>query len=136
MEKSNKMIEVCAAIIRHCGNVLLATRPKGKHLEDFWEFPGGKLEQGETHELCLKREIKEELGCSVSIFDSVYKIEHRYSDRDVRIYFYRTFLNDAELITPQEQQRIKWFTVDELLNIPIVAADAPLINFLKIGEGR
>ena len=135
MEVNNNMIEVCAAIIRHDDKLLLATRPEGKHLAGQWEFPGGKLEVGETHEICLKREIKEELGCSISMFDSVYKIRHHYSDQDVLIHFYRAILDDKSQITPNEGQELNWFSISELSNLSIVAADAPLIHFLQIGEG-
>ena len=62
-----KFIDVTAAIIRKNGKVLIARRARGQHLEGLWEFPGGKIENGETPEACLKRELFEEFGIDVRI---------------------------------------------------------------------
>ena len=61
------MIEVIAAIIRNNNKTLIARRRPNKHLGGYWEFPGGKIENGETPEECLVREIKEELGVSINV---------------------------------------------------------------------
>ena len=77
-EKDRKPhLEVAAAIIRKEGKVLVAKRPRGSHMEGYWEFPGGKKERGEGLEACLKREVLEELNLCIEVEKASYSRWYR-----------------------------------------------------------
>ena len=76
---------VCAIIEDEAGRYLLAKRPEGKCLGGFWEFPGGKLEQGETIEAALIRELQEELGIQTEVFEILEKVEHHNEKSSIRL---------------------------------------------------
>ena len=81
---------VCAGLVaREDGALLIARRPPGGFMPGYWEFPGGKLEEGETPEACLAREIREELGVEVAIGRIFHVKIHTYPDRRVLLLFYR-----------------------------------------------
>ncbi len=80
-------IDVVAGVIFFGEKIILAQRKKGDPLEDKWEFPGGKIEKGETPQQALKREIKEELGIEIHPEKEMFKITHRYPDKTVHLYF-------------------------------------------------
>ncbi len=86
------MIVVVAAVIEENGTFLVTRRQKGVHLAGLWEFPGGKIDQGETHAAALAREIREELDTDVDVGDLVFDVTHAYDDRTVALYFYRCTL--------------------------------------------
>ena len=125
-----KTIAVCAAVIRKNGKILLTTRPTGTHLAGMWEFPGGKIEPGETPNECLRREIIEELGIEVMPLDTMFFINHDYPGKSVNIRFIRC-LTDAEIPTiGLEGQQVRWYSPDELAHIKLIEADRPFANFL------
>jgi len=80
---------VVAAVILDGGRVLLTQRPGGTHLAGAWEFPGGKLEAGESPEEALVREIREEIGCAIAVDDILDVTFWRYPAKDVLLLFYR-----------------------------------------------
>ncbi|MFA6292733.1 MAG: (deoxy)nucleoside triphosphate pyrophosphohydrolase [Victivallales bacterium] len=128
------LIHVCAAVIRRNGNILLCSRPDGKHLEGMWEFPGGKVDAGETDDECLRREIKEELSLDVFVLDQIYRISHKYPDKEVDIRFYRTFASDAnQKIVAMDNQQYKWVEVPDFKRLEIIPADWPFCEFLSKG---
>ncbi len=81
-------IVVTAAVIEEDGRFLVTRRPGGVHLEGFWEFPGGKCEEGESHVASLEREITEELDTSVRIDRELFSVAHTYADRVVELHFF------------------------------------------------
>ena len=81
------VIDVAAGLVIREGRLLIAQRPSGSHLAGFWEFPGGKLEPGETWEDCLIRELKEELGIHVRFIRWFSEVTHPYPDRIIRLRF-------------------------------------------------
>ena len=86
-----KIIEVaCGVLIREDGAVLIGSRPEGKPYAGYWEFPGGKLEEGETVADALKREFREELDMTVNSSFPWFVTEHRYEHGHVRLHFYRS----------------------------------------------
>lgn len=86
-----KIIEVaCGVLIREDGAVLIGSRPEGKSYAGYWEFPGGKLEDGETVGDALKREFREELDMTVNSSFPWFVTEHRYEHGHVRLHFYRS----------------------------------------------
>ena len=86
------MIVVVAAVIEKDGAYLVTRRQKGVHLEGLWEFPGGKIDDGETHHAALVREIREELDAEIDVGELVFHVTHAYDDRTVALYFYRCTL--------------------------------------------
>ena len=121
-------IVVLAAIVERHGRFLLTRRLKGTHLADLWEFPGGKCEPGETHEVCLKRELLEELGVGSEIGEEILVTEHAYPERTVRLHFRRCELRGEP--QPLLGQAMRWATRDELTSIDFPAADRELIDLL------
>ena len=77
------MISVTAAIIIEADKILIARRANGKHLSGYWEFPGGKLDDGETEKECLTREIKEELDIHIEVTDFFMENLHHYAEKTV-----------------------------------------------------
>ena len=101
-------LEVCAAVIFYDGKLLLTSRPEGKHYAGYWEFPGGKVEVGETLNCCMKREIKEELNLDVLVFDQVWTTYYSYDSKDVKINFMRCLITSSiEEMYPNDKQQNK-----------------------------
>lgn len=124
-------IRVCAAVIRNSGRFLLCTRPDGKSMAGYWEFPGGKVKVGESDGECLRREIKEELGIDVLPLDRIYSLRHRYPDKEVELYFYRCALVDCSAaIKPLEGQKMQWAKAENLADIEFLPADIEFAKFL------
>ena len=92
------MIEVTAAIICKEGKFLICQRPKGKNCELLWEFPGGKIEPGETGEQCIVREIQEELGVTLRVLRKLTDVVYEYPDRTVHLHFYVTEIESGGLV--------------------------------------
>jgi mutator protein MutT len=124
------MIEVCAAVIEKDGLVMAARRKKGSHLAGFWEFPGGKIEPGETPEECLARELDEELGITADIGAYIGESIHAYSKKIIRLLAFCVphFEGTIQLIDHDE---IKWLALEELDSIEWAPADIPLVNQYK-----
>ena len=88
---SDNIVEVAVGVlIREDGRMLLSSRPEGKPYAGYWEFPGGKLEKGETVHQALARELNEELGLAVSYSTPWFVKEHRYPHAHVRLHFRRS----------------------------------------------
>lgn len=119
------------AIIRNdCGEILIDRRPNEGLLGGLWEFPGGKIEPGETVEDCIRREILEEIGLTVEVEEQLMALDHAYTHFRVTLYVH--FCRYLEG-TPQaiECQEIRWVTVDELENFPFPKANIKIIEALK-----
>ncbi len=124
-----KVIEVAAAVIRKNGRVLLASRPPEKPPAG-WEFPGGKLEPGESVNRALVRELEEELGVTGIPCDELYRVETMKKECLIRLFFIRVQLHDDARIVPREGQQFAWH---ELCGPPppdLLAPDRPVWNFL------
>tara|TARA_Y100000746_G_scaffold58183_1_gene46983 strand:+ start:17928 stop:18956 length:1029 start_codon:yes stop_codon:yes gene_type:complete len=110
------------------GRILACRRPEGDAWSGWWEFPGGKIEEGELQEEALVREIEEELGISVIPHSCVAEISHDYGDRDVELFIWKCETVDPSTIFPSEHDEIKWVSQDELINLKWLPADLPLIQ--------
>ena len=124
-----KTIRVAAAVIMRRGEVLICDRPPEKPPAG-WEFPGGKLEPGETPVECLKRELREELALEVTVFDQLYQVEHRQADRVIRLHFIRCLLPETATPRPQERQHCRWVRLAELPEAGLLEPDRPVAEFL------
>jgi 8-oxo-dGTP diphosphatase len=128
-----KVILVSAvALIDRDGRVLLAQRPEGKSMAGLWEFPGGKIEPGETPEAALVRELHEELG--INTWDSCLApltfASHSYTDFHLLMPLYACRKWDG-IPQSREGQRLKWVWAKDLNNYPMPEADIPLIPILR-----
>ena len=120
------------ALIDVDGRVLLAQRPEGKSMAGLWEFPGGKVESGETHEVALIRELQEELGIDTwqSCLAPLTFASHSYDDFHLimPLFACRKWKGAP---SPQEGQTLKWVQANQLRDYPMPAADIPLIPILR-----
>jgi mutator protein MutT len=122
------VIVVVAAIIEQDDAFLLTRRQKGVHLEGLWEFPGGKIDPGETHVDALTRELREELDVDVDVHELRFRTTHDYDDRSVALYFYRCRLRGTP--RPLLGQQMRWVPRAELAALGFPPADAELIKTL------
>jgi 8-oxo-dGTP diphosphatase len=119
---------VVAAVVEERDRFLVTRRQEGVHLAGMWEFPGGKVHDGETHEQALRREMLEELGVDVRVGDLVFETTHAYSDRTITLFFY-----SCELIgtpAPLVGQQMQWVARVELGTLGFPPADELLIKRL------
>ena len=121
-------IVVVAAVIERDGHFLMTRRLEGTHLAGAWEFPGGKCDQGESHEACLARELDEELSARCEVGEEIFTVEHAYPERTVRLHFRRTrLLNDP---SPQLGQEMRWVARSDLGALELPEADQGLVTLL------
>ncbi|MDK9705895.1 MAG: (deoxy)nucleoside triphosphate pyrophosphohydrolase [Desulforhopalus sp.] len=123
------MLDVAAGIIVKNGCVLAARRRPGLHLAGYWEFPGGKVEPGETPQQCLRRELLEEFGiyCEVSAFlgESI----HDYGSKVVRLLGFLTVHTGGTFLL-RDHDQIIWLSPEELPHLCWAPADIPLVKLL------
>ncbi len=121
-------IIVVAAVIERDGRFLVARRLSGTHLAGYWEFPGGKVQPGETCEAALRREIAEELDVGISHARRIFGTAHSYPERIVELHFYRAELTgEPRAVLDQE---LRWIGRAELGALKFPPADAQLIDGL------
>jgi 8-oxo-dGTP diphosphatase len=120
------MIEVTAAIIEKGDKFLIARRAKGKHLAGYWEFPGGKIEAGETAEACLFRELNEEFQINVSVNNFMGESVYEYPNKKIILKAFTCSIISGE-IQLTDHDKIDWITIDEIKHYKIAPADIPLI---------
>ena len=101
------------------------------HLAGHWEFPGGKVDSDETHDVALRREIIEELDTDVVVHDLVLETTHDYPDRSVTLFFYRCDL--VGVPKPMFGQQMEWIPRGELSSLLFPPADDELIRLLMAG---
>jgi 8-oxo-dGTP diphosphatase len=119
---------VCALIEDAKGRVLVAQRPAHKHLGGLWEFPGGKVEPGETSEAALRREIAEELGCEIEVGAALAAVRHEYAEVTIELMpFAARLAAGSPAPESREHQALRWVTAEELAALPMPAADAPIL---------
>ncbi len=120
------MIVVAAAVVIRDGRVLLTRRMEGQHLAGLWEFPGGKLEEGEAPETAVVRECREECGIEVKVVDILDVTHHRYPEKDVLLLFYHCALMSGEVRHLQVAEHA-WVAGAELGNYPLPPADERVV---------
>jgi 8-oxo-dGTP diphosphatase len=122
------VIVVVAAVIEEDEAFLVTRRQKGVHLAGLWEFPGGKIDEGETHQAALAREIREELDTAIDVGDLVFQVTHAYDDWTVALYFYRCTLRGQA--RPLLGQEMRWVPRADLASLGFPPADEELIKLL------
>ena len=126
------LLVVAAALSREDGRILLQKRPIGRSMAGLWEFPGGKLEDGETPEVALVREMAEELAIEINPADLTPTCfaSARIGDRPLILLLYICSVWKGEP-TAIESPELGWFTVDEMDDLLMPPADIPLLALLK-----
>ena len=119
------MKEVAAAIILKDESVLLTRRKAGEKLAGYWEFPGGKVEDGETLQECLERELREELGVGSKAGAVLAESTHQYGDGAIKLIGIRTELLDQEF-TLTVHDKAEWISIGELMHYRLAPADIPI----------
>ena len=122
-------IVVAAAVIERDGRLLITRRLAGTHLAGSWEFAGGKCEPGESLEVCLTRELLEELGVSARVGPTVMTTVHEYADRSIELHFMTCAIDGVP--QPLLNQEMRWVARYELDALDFPPADAALIEQLK-----
>ena len=121
-------LPVVCALIERGGGVLLARRPAHKHLGLKWEFPGGKVDAGETPAAALIREIREELGCDVTIARALPRFTHTYDRTTIEMIPFVCHLSPASTEPhPSEHVAIAWVRPQLLRDYDLAAADLPVV---------
>lgn len=127
------MIRVTAAIITDSGKVFIAKRKPPGRMPGMWEFPGGKIEEGESPEQCLKRELHEEFGIDATIGRHVGTSVYRYDFYTVELMAYRTKII-AGKIRLNDHADMAWVEPDELDGYEFAPADIPFVEMIRRGE--
>ena len=125
------LVAACA-LIDPDHRVLIAKRPEGKAMAGLWEFPGGKVEAGETPEACLIRELREELALDTeeSCLAPLTFASHSYEDFHLLMPLYVCRVWNG-IPRPKEGQTLKWVRPNVMADYPMPAADIPLVAFLR-----
>lgn len=123
--------QVTAGIIINNGKILIAQRKRGKNQEFMWEFPGGKLEDGETLQKCLKRELIEELNLSVVIGDFFMQSSFDYDFGTIELNAFWATCEQDNLTYHPDHEQARWISIDEIDNYTFSPADIPIVEALK-----
>lgn len=127
-----KNLRVVAALIRTRGQVLLTQRRPGRHLGLSWEFPGGKVEAGETDEEALIRELQEELGVDVRVGSLCFETRHHYGSREMHLLVYRCRILKGEPVA-LDTHACEWVEEQQLKERDFLPADMPLVHGIVEG---
>ena len=122
-----KRVEAVAAVIQKGNRIFCAQRNLSKSMGGKWEFPGGKIEVGETREEALVREIKEELDSDIVVDKYLMSVEHDYPTFHITMHAYLCTLVKGELTLKEHNDSI-WLTKEELLSLDWADADKPIVN--------
>jgi len=132
------MKEVTAAVIMQDGKVLLTRRAKDETMAGYWEFPGGKMEAGESPQACLERELHEELGIVARAGSLVIQSEYHYGQGAIRLLALSAEILDGR-ISLSVHDRMAWVLPDQLTTYKLSPADIPvaekIMDMVRIREG-
>jgi 8-oxo-dGTP diphosphatase len=123
------LLDVVAGVIWRDGEYLAVERPEGFRMAGWWEFPGGKIEEGESREEALVRELQEELGITPVDFEFWREVVHEYDDFSVRLYFFHIHGYSGELAS-LEGQRMSWVNPTRPSSLKYLPADVVIVEAL------
>ena len=130
-QNGTSAIDVVGAVIRDGDRVLLARRPEGKDQAGLWEFPGGKIEPGETPEEALARECREELALEIENPTILRSVLHRYPEKTIRLLLVACSVRPGSVPVPQEHQQVMWVSLAQLPAMDLCPADRELLPALR-----
>ncbi|MBE6369638.1 MAG: (deoxy)nucleoside triphosphate pyrophosphohydrolase [Lentisphaerae bacterium] len=127
-----QIIDVVAAVIYDCGGRILACqRPQGKPLAGFWEFPGGKVEPGESLGRALQRELQEELALQVTVLDEIYQLTVNTADGNrLLLHFIRALKQPGSEPVSCENQHFQWQAINQLETLDWLESDKEFVRYL------
>jgi 8-oxo-dGTP diphosphatase len=124
-------VDVVVGMLRRAdGAVLMASRPSGKPYSGYWEFPGGKVEAGESAEQSLIRELQEELGLQIKKLLPAWQLEHVYPHAHVRLLFYWV-TGWKGCLQALESQQLLWVQTQDAWPYPVLPATVPLLEAIR-----
>ena len=129
MKSEKKIIQVVAAIIRRDNEIFATQRGYGDY-KDWWEFPGGKVERGETPEQALAREIREELAAEITVGDYLTTVEYDYPEFHLSMACYWCSVKEGRL-TLLEHEAARWLPLDHLRQVNWLPADIMVIEAIE-----
>ena len=130
-----KIVKVVGAIIENKnGEILCTLRPKEKSLGNMWEFPGGKIEPGESEKEALKRELKEELNLNIEIDDYFMEVEKEYERVIINLTCYTCKFKEGMSFDLKEHSGFVWLRRENLQSLVWVPTDYPVVERLIAGE--
>lgn len=131
------MLTVVAALIESDGKILACQRQRGSRFELMWEFPGGKVDGGESPEAALARELREELGVAAEIGRELYRVQHKYAEmkQPIELIFFVAKVNPSE-VKNLEFEQIVWREPQSLPELNFLPADRVLVQKLANGSIR
>lgn len=127
------MKTVTAGIMAEKGSVFIAKRRAGLRFAQKWEFPGGKIDDGETPERCLQREMEEEFGIAVSVGEFLGESIHQYDHGGIRLLVYRMYWEEGDMEL-RDHDEYRWVLPAEMEQYDFTAADLPFVERLRRGE--
>lgn len=128
------MIKVTAAVLLQDNRVFIARRKKGEQLSGHWEFPGGKVEDGESLQECLKREIREEFQVDITVGDFFAESRYNYPHGPIHLLAYWARWKQGTF-TPSSHDQCRWVEINELDQYDFSPADRPLVKKLQEALG-
>jgi len=123
----NPLKVTCALIVRH-NTLLVVQRSSTMPLPGMWEFPGGKVEEGESYEECIVREIKEELHLDLSIVRGLSPTLWHYPDKSIELIPFIGSIPEDQSPLLREHSALMWATIEELHALPLAPADLPVLE--------
>ena len=128
-----KIIKVTGALIQKNDKYLIGRRGPNEKSPGLWEFPGGKIEKGETPIQCIKRELKEELNINAEIGDLVTKYSYDYSNVSYLLYFFKvkSYEGDFKIIV---HDKLEWVSLNDFHKYDFLQGDTPLINQMLLND--
>lgn len=132
---ADPMVRVACALIEREGRLLVACRPAGKALAGKWEFPGGKIEPGESGPEALVREIQEELGLEIDVGAALPEVAHSYDGWSIRLLPFCCRVRHGEP-HPREHSEVRWCRVEEIAALDLADADRPILDYWRSAERR
>jgi len=128
-----RSLRVVAALIHQDGKILFTQRQKGKHLPLLWEFPGGKVEEGESDEEALRRELQEEVGVEAEVGPCCFETQYGYTTRLVHLRVFRCRIKSGHA-KALDVKAIKWVDKGDLTKINVPPADVAFVHDLACGR--
>jgi len=125
------VIDVVAGIVQNGDKILLARRRPGSHLAGYWEFPGGKIEQGESHQQSLERELNEEFSIRTQTGAFIAESLYDYGHRRIRLHGYLSTYIGGEF-TLESHDQVRWVRLEEIEYFDLAPADIPILQALKL----
>jgi 8-oxo-dGTP diphosphatase len=123
-------VRVVAAVIERDGKYLACRRAEHKSLAGLWEFPGGKVEPGETDQHALRREILEELGVEISVGEYLATSLNKAGDLDIELVAYVAQLADGDVTASSDHDELRWLMANELESVEWAPADVPFLQIV------